>query len=404
MPVLFVHGVNVREGPAYEVGRDLSEKFLQKYLSGVVISGKRLSSFKPVFPYWGDLASKFAWNMASLPKGGIDSLGPSLVAQDLRPIVAQVRDSLGDRPQALDQPLLALAKKDLGLAVDVISQVLIVDAGESDSSEIASFIVSAQGYARVNPSPAWLGGATTDAQIIDDLVHSVMNDGLSRPDTLGMSYGFVRNLLSRAAVKLQGAINQASSSAFNRVGDFASTKLVGWTRDSLNGILGRFFGDIFIYFNSRGTKQNPGDIPRRLLRSFEEAVSASSPDEPLVIIGHSLGGVITFDLLSHYTDREVDLLVTVGSQVAHFEELKLFHGSDKAVPSCTKPAATTPGNIKRWINVFDLVDIFSYSAQPIFDRVIDFSYDTMTHTVKAHGAYFEQDRFYERLRDRIDKL
>jgi hypothetical protein len=50
------------------------------------------------------------------------------------------------------------------------------------------------------------------------------------------------------------------------------------------------------------------------------------------------------------------------------------------------------------------VDIFAYACDRVFDRVEDFRYDTKTYTIKAHGAYFEQARFYERLRVRIDQL
>ena len=35
---------------------------------------------------------------------------------------------------------------------------------------------------------------------------------------------------------------------------------------------------------------------------------------------------------------------------------------------------------------------------------VDFEYDTQTYIIKAHGAYFEQDRFYARLRARMDTL
>ena len=113
--------------------------------------------------------------------------------------------------------------------------------------------------------------------------------------------------------------------------------------------------------------------------------------------------MITFDLLSHFrTDLVVDLFVTVGSQVSHFEEMKRFKSSDPAVGPPNR--AVTPANVRRWINVFDEVDIFSYACDKVFDRVLDFHYDTQTYTIKAHGAYFEQDRFYSRLRTRIDQL
>ena len=113
--------------------------------------------------------------------------------------------------------------------------------------------------------------------------------------------------------------------------------------------------------------------------------------------------MISFDLLSYYrTDIDVALLVTIGSQVSHFEEMKRYKSSD---PNIKRPAkATTPANIRRWINIFDQVDIFSYACDKVFDRVIDFAYDTQTYVIKAHGAYFEQDRFYSRLRARIDAL
>ena len=78
----------------------------------------------------------------------------------------------------------------------------------------------------------------------------------------------------------------------------------------------------------------------------------------------------------------------------------------RATPAIRAPGkAKTPANIKRWINIFDEVDIFSYSVDRVFDRVnVDAQYDTQTYTIKAHGAYFEQDRFYQRLRARIDSL
>jgi hypothetical protein len=110
------------------------------------------------------------------------------------------------------------------------------------------------------------------------------------------------------------------------------------------------------------------------------------------------------DLLGHFRpDLAVDLFVSVGSQVAHFEELKLYRASDSNVGPPKK--ATTPANILRWVNVYDEVDIFSYAVNRVFDRVdVDARYDTETYVVKAHSAYFEQERFYLRLAERIRGL
>jgi len=403
MPVVFVHGVNVRKGPGYETGLLVTKKFLQAHLAGATINGKQLRTVEPVFPYWGDLATKFAWDMASLPSGEIDSLGVAGVDENLRPLVALVNDALKDPSAAQNEPLTMLARQDLELAVDVISRLLIEHVNLPDAEKAASFIVASQAYARANPHPAWLAGIATDAQFTNRLAQEVKaaQPVAPQPEALG-PFDFITKPLSAVAAKFKKAVKSATGTVLDRTGDFASTKLLGWTRQPLNAQLGRFFGDVFIYFNTRGPKESPGPIPTLVLKAFEDAAQAGPAGEPLVVIGHSLGGVISFDLLSHFSPRDVDLFVTVGSQVPHFEELKLFCNSDTSIPNGGQKLAPTPANFKRWINVFDVVDIFSYSAKRIFDRVDDFGYDTKTYTVKAHGAYFEQDRFYERLRHRID--
>jgi pimeloyl-ACP methyl ester carboxylesterase len=216
--------------------------------------------------------------------------------------------------------------------------------------------------------------------------------------------GDIFQKISLAGVKLRLAIGGLAGKAIDKTGDFASTKLLAWSRSPLNAILGRFFGDVFIYLNSRGTRSKPGPIPKRILAEFDDAHRQTPAGEPFVIIGHSLGAVIAMDLLSYYRpDLEVDLFVSVGSQVAHFEELKLYKNSDKAVVAPQR--VPRPANIHRWINVYDEVDIFAYAVERIYEGVdLDSRYDTETFTVKAHVTYFTQDRFYQRLRARIDGL
>ena len=405
MPIVFIHGVNTRkQDPGYDATVWLIEKFCIKHLTGATLSGKTLTTAKPRFPYWGDLASKFAWNMASLPSGEINALGAASVEEDLRPLIAMIGDGLVDPESAKQQPLLTLAHKSLSQAVAAITSLLLHDARPADAEHTAQFIVAAQGYAEDNPAPAWLAGLSTDAQFVNTLVAEVGSAGPTGVQALG-TMDFIVNPLTAAVMKVKQAVSSAAGSVLNKTGDYASTKLLAWSRQPLNGILGRFFGDVFIYLDERQDNGAPGPINQLLLHEFKAAVAAGPQGEPLVLIGHSLGGVITFDLLSHFCpDIEVDLLVSVGSQVSHFEELKLFKESDKAVPSATQGRAKKPANIKRWINIFDEVDIFSYACDKVFEDVIDFHYDTKTYVVKAHGAYLEQERFYRRLRERIDQL
>lgn len=398
MPIIFVHGVNTRKSPSYTAGLEVKRAFFKQHLKGVEINGKTLDQVEDIaFPYWGDLATTFAWDMASLPRGEMQALGGA-AEPTLRAVLAAIKDALpGD---VTEEPLTALAQHDLERAVEMLAALALEDAPAGLEAEVAEFAVAIQAYAEAEPRPPWLAGVTTDAQLVGNL-----NLAVKQHDAIqAQGLGDVFNAIGTAAVKLKNAAKGLAGKAINKSGDFASTKLLGWTREPLNANLGRFFGDVFIYFDSRGDKDEPGQIPQRILASFDKAAAAVDADEPLVIVGHSLGGVISFDLLGHYRpDLEVDLFVSVGSQIAHFEEIKLFHTSDKDIKLGSK--APTPANIKNWINVYDEVDIFSYACAKVFDRVtIDAMYDTKTYVVKSHSAYFKQARLYKRLRARIDEL
>jgi hypothetical protein len=398
VPVVFVHGVNTRKSPSYDANVAVIDAFVQKHMGGAGIGGKPLPPKpKTTFPYWGDLGMTFAWNMASLPRPQMQALGGTGDI-NLQEILGHIRDAFPELPK--DDPLTALAKKQFSLAVDAINHLALKTVDQGDEKEVAEFVVVASAYAEANPQPAWLAQVQSDQDLLNQLAAQIQ--GQPGVQALG-GFGAAFNKIKLAAVKLKQAVTNMAGKAVDKAGDFASTKLLASTRDALNETLGRFFGDVFIYLDSRGDQANPGKIPSLILKAYDEA-RAAAPNEPFIIIGHSLGGVISMDLLSHFRpDIDVDLFVSVGSQIAHFEELKLYKISDPAVKAPKK--ATTPANIKRWINIFDEVDIFSYSVDRVFDRVnVDAPYDTQTYTIKAHGAYFEQDRFYQRLRARINAL
>lgn len=397
MPIVFVHGVNTRKGRAYNAQVEVTKTFLQEHLSGATINDKTLTSLDKIhFPYWGDLGTKFAWNMASLPRGDLQALGGP-VQPEIRAVAATLKDS--SKSALGDEPLLEIAKQDFTLAVEVLASLLLANPPEGKASDVAQFAIDIQKYASSEPKPTWLANLTTDDQFTGSLKLAVESDSTIQAQGLGNMFNAVTEATQRLKESIKGLAGKAADSA----GDFASSKLLGWAREPLNENLGCFFGDVFIYFDGRGNKLNPGSIPQRILQEIDTA-SAEAGDEPLVVIGHSLGGVISFDLLSHYRKNlNVDLFVSVGSQVAHFEEIKLYHISDETIGVGAK--APTPENITHWINIFDKVDFFSYACTDIFDRVdVDAEYDTKTYVVKSHSEYFKQARFYERLRARIDQL
>src|SRR5262249_11315514 len=160
-------------------------------------------------------------------------------------------------------------------------------------------------------------------KLLDQIALNQGDQGMQR---LG---GLESGLLAKARMRLKEAVMRMAERTLDRTGHFASTRLLAWAREPLNETLTRFFGDIFVYFDRRGNRQKPGCIPAIVLDAIQKAKANLPANEPLIIIGHSLGGVITFDLLSHFRpDLEVDLFVSVESQVALFEEMKLYKESD----------------------------------------------------------------------------
>ena len=123
------------------------------------------------------------------------------------------------------------------------------------------------------------------------------------------------------------------------------------------------------------------------------------------MIAHSFGGEIVYDILTYFDPTlTVDCLISVGSQVGLFEEMKLYVVSQANLPP-NPPLGRLkrPDSIKRWLNVLDTNDILSYLIEPIFDGVNDFHYDTGYSSLSAHGGYFMRPSFYKRLALRLSQ-
>ena len=119
-------------------------------------------------------------------------------------------------------------------------------------------------------------------------------------------------------------------------------------------------------------------------------------------LGHSPGGVILYDVLTSVRkDVPVDALVTVGSQIALFEETKCLLASSEAYSKAKGNKVPRPPGCSRWINVFDHNDLLGFPASGVFEGVTDFHYTTGKGVLAAHSSYFVRPTFYHRLRLRM---
>ncbi|MFE1830170.1 thioesterase domain-containing protein [Streptomyces yangpuensis] len=208
-------------------------------------------------------------------------------------------------------------------------------------------------------------------------------------DLLGMGFRWngavdvVENALMRedSIAGDRGAIKE-------KMKEWASESLTRAFRSGLRNrimpSLSLFLGDAFAWFHNRSA----------ILKRVDEAVNAAGTDGPLVIIGHSLGGVIAFEYCAQADDKSIDLLGTVGSQVGFFGEMGVLNGSVRAAHE----KLSTPENVKEWRNIYDPDDALSFLAAPVFERARDIDIITGAPFPAAHSEYWNLTATYEALK------
>ncbi|WP_431233183.1 hypothetical protein ACQ856_28490 [Mycolicibacterium psychrotolerans] len=136
-----------------------------------------------------------------------------------------------------------------------------------------------------------------------------------------------------------------------------------------------------------------GDVLRFLangddMRSFLEQSVRDITNGPVILIGHSLGGIMCADLLIRHIMPNVEALITVGSQAPFLYEIG-------ALP-CLKYPATLPDHMPRWVNIYDERDILSYVGARVFpNRVEDVLVDNGEPFPQAHSAYWSNDAVWD---------
>ena len=89
-----------------------------------------------------------------------------------------------------------------------------------------------------------------------------------------------------------------------------------------------------------------------------------TPERPVTVIAHSLGGVISFDMATAERDPlHIDRFITLGSQPAFFHLLD--PRSSRVAPFEGEPV-TLPGTIHRWTNIWDEYDMLAFGVADLF--------------------------------------
>ena len=158
MPVVFVHGVSVRNDHAYYAPSEKTRDALFQEVALVGVANAP-SNVTIANPYWGQWAASFAWDRASLPSADdtIEAFGSE--SDLLAAIAEEAAIELVSSPDSIDATslLTAVARQSLPRAIDLMWTTAGVtqDAGTVASS-LAKSGLRAQQYAKANPNPPWL--------------------------------------------------------------------------------------------------------------------------------------------------------------------------------------------------------------------------------------------------------
>ncbi|GGM86448.1 hypothetical protein ACFFX1_34100 [Dactylosporangium sucinum] len=374
MSLVFVHGIGNRSGTdSYQESVDLRSALFRRFLLTRALPD--LAEARIFNPMWGDLGAHLRWQHSSLPRGSRERLG----ADDRR--LAELADVLGERS------ISELAHADLRDAVDLLYTVAdLRGRSAAEIEDLADLAAALVDYCDTQQAtPAWLSESIGD---------EAMLDGLHRAGAVMQTDDRTERLGHRSTMgRLARDVLSAGIARYRRQQLGAPARLAAaGLRRLVAEPVSLLIGDVFCYLDSRGTKSAPGKIVQRVTADLD----AARVDGPLVIVAHSMGGNIVYDILSSFrTDLEVDLLVTVGSQVGLFEELSLFRASDRSIPNAAAPRVPALPNVHKWINIVDRADVLAYRADPIFAGPVDYEYPT--DEPWAHTAYFRQPYFHQRL-------
>lgn len=438
MPLVFVHGVNVRQGRRYEI------EVLQRNQHFTNIFFKMLGhTIKPesIFsPYWGDLATNLSPGNLFLP-----SVEAHLPGEKLLTHFREREHHDGE-----SHSFIAMAKT---APMSDVMDLMIAAMGESESSEDAEEAAAlsklaykslglSKRFSNLEEQLDWLQGVETDAQLVskleteldlkkpddrkqkhfgaerlhraaDWIKHQSSETMKGRISELGKraidhaktDLEFVRSdfkgtisdikRVPGAAKKSVKVVQEAGRRARSHVSAFAVTQPV---RRLFHNRLFLFVGDAFHYFGQRGTPDAPGLVARRILENIELAHAAKDPetDPYLVVVAHSMGGNLMCDVASYFApNREIDLLITVGAQFPLFADLNMFPGLAQSRP------IPKPANVKRWINVYDVNDVFGFAAVPLFTGVEDIEYASGRFGMTTHADCFKFPTLYERMAEAV---
>jgi hypothetical protein len=362
--LVFVHGVATRDSAEYQAAVKNRTALIEK----VLFDGRTVTVSSPL---WGDLVPVINEDVYKTNAGGVGvyRIGKEMLDDQI--------DNSGSEVSAS-----AAGKTAPVATLDAIFAELVEGASSKGEKlkpeEIEAFAKAVNQIAAKNPGAAFKD-SIDDAALARQLAAT------------GAAYG------------VASSIRNAIGAVTDRIKHSVSTIGFEAVRGRLTPTVGIFLGDVFAYLNDSDTREKICSAVRKELTAAHSA--AKKNKRPLLLMGHSLGGVILTDMLLNLADAglpediEVPSLITIGSQPGFFATLNLLARHMPRSGRIPRPAC-----VRDWTNVFDPIDPFAFRADMIFESVTDLKFDTVAGLFDTHSAYFSRPQFYARTRSRLKEL
>jgi hypothetical protein len=382
--LVFVHGTGVRQARSAALA-DTLRRYLGEVSDPTVISCS-----------WGDTdGAAFGWNGASLPTRDADPTDPAgrwqlLYADPLFELAALGIAEQGRLPLDDEQPGEKVRAWLAQLAVNPAAAPSVAgrmsDLGQMDAFRLAceKVLVSREFDMAVRAAGDSFDVLveTTARAVVATILAQTIGDGIQVTPAGSARDRNVADLVTSFGGLHLGLATGAARRALSLVERAGGGR---WIQRQRRG-MAMFAADILRY-------QTHGEPVRDTVRAAVGRAAAIST--PVALVGHSLGGVASFEALVRSSLPEVGLLVTVGSQAPFFYEVDALASLRFGEP--------LPDHMPEWLNIWDSRDVLAMLGQPVFGprRVTDAPVDNGQPFPFAHSAYWENPDVYKLLRSRL---
>lgn len=381
-PVFVIHGVANRDPQGFTT---------------MVADLQTASGHDMVPVYWGDLGADDRFVAAALPAGpvtrpgarkgsGLRDADEPLATAVPEPVLASASASGSEVPNQWPQVETAVRER-LASEEQQAGSGLRFRPHYGDADEILEFL------AQEWPTTEWLR-RTDDPLLLFEASRSLAEamidaadlwaDGARSYDGLRAGdedEGRLRTLMRNRLRDLDRVAGAAIQAAAGRLNNTLRTKFGPGTT--------RFLGDVLVYQRHR---QAIHERVRKCIDGVDPALGRT-PDRPVRVVAHSLGGVIAVDMATAAAPLWTSSLVTFGSQAAFFHVCDPRGG--QILPFSGSQPVVLPPSLARWTNLWEPLDVLAFVAARVF-RLHDGSAPadvSLPHTASAgvwtHSSYWD---------------